>query len=222
VCRLLTIVAGWMWLLVAVILVALLCTAVRHSAGRASASPKPLRRVMLLNLLFAASARSLFFLADPFYGKRRLPALVVAFAYGLPYPALNSATALLFVSTRHFFSRTMRGQSGGCLGGLALLARIAQQNAPTCRISSRALHAVSMFVARRGLFNMVIVCSALEYVVQIFADVARCLGHTWGLLVICRGDTQPDCQTLSQQCCESPRTSRHDARRHFRHARFRA
>lgn len=149
-CRLLTIVAGWMWLLVAVILVALLCTAVRHSAGRASASPKPLRRVMLLNLLFAASARSLFFLADPFYGKRRLPALVVAFAYGLPYPALNSATALLFVSTRHFFSRTMRGQS------------------------------VSMFVARRGLFNMVIVCSALEYVVQIFADVARCLGHTRG------------------------------------------
>merc|ERR1719421_664154 len=58
------------------------------------------RLLVVASLLAATLLRSIFFLADPFYTLRVMPAVVCGLVYGLPFPFLNMAFVYFFFVVR--------------------------------------------------------------------------------------------------------------------------
>lgn len=65
----------------------------------------------LLTLLWVSSTRAFFFLLDPYYSKRRFPPFVVAFAFGLVYPALNNIFRDIIINVLRFLNEVPRGNN---------------------------------------------------------------------------------------------------------------
>ncbi len=110
-------------------------------------------------LLSAVSARAVFFLADPYYTKKRLPPLLVGSLYGLAYPCVNtSMVVLLFVCLE--MVTAMKGDL------------------------NKAAKRMRMFLPRTR-WAFVVVASS-EFVTQFVADLMRSMKYAWKWLVICQ------------------------------------
>ncbi|KAJ8599637.1 hypothetical protein CTAYLR_005412 [Chrysophaeum taylorii] len=123
---------------------------------------QPINVAILTFVILVSLCRGLFFLGDPYHGRRRFPALLTGIIYGLPFPALNIAVLMkiLFVAEL-----------------LYVVERAADEVDDDVDVNPAMLPNSKFVVAT---------ISAIEFPVQLGADVCRWLGKDWGVLIACQ------------------------------------
>jgi len=129
-----------------------------HMKTRDFTSPSFGGRVMLL-IFF--SSRAVVFLVDPYWVNERLPGMACGILYGVGLPALNMSLGYFIkfeLDKIHFVTP-----------------------------SSTDVNTQSVYVKRARLFWKIIVgLCVCEFIVQLGADIARGLGSTHPVLIICQ------------------------------------